>query len=146
MSRLDQRDQRGLVSWTTCNLLRFSSIVFGYNLGSARLREKIAKRSSSFLSARGTLIVAMEVPVRFANMDTLLGCESNSYLWWFERSDLESTLHRTLASEWNLQGVVPLVLGEDSLPNPLHRPHRGEYNRQGTNALFPHEVGLPLHI
>ena len=75
---MDQRDQRGIVSWTTCNLSRFSSTVSGCDPGSAQLREKTAKRSSSVLSAENTLSLSVEVSVRLLNMDTLLDCDSSS--------------------------------------------------------------------
>ena len=105
MSRLDQRNQRGLASWTTCNLLRFSSTFFGCDPRSAQLREKMAKCSSSVLSTRSILILWVEVFVRFPNTDTLLDCESNSYLRCFWRSDIKSMLHYTLGSEHEVHWI-----------------------------------------
>ena len=43
MSGLDQRDQRELVSWTTCNLSRFSSTLSGCDPRSAQHPEKDSK-------------------------------------------------------------------------------------------------------
>ena len=75
---MDQRDQRGIVSWTTFNLSRFSSPLSGCDPGSAQLREKTAKRSSSVLSAENTSSLSVEVSVRLPNTDTLLDCDSSS--------------------------------------------------------------------
>ena len=78
MVLVDQRDQRGIVSWTTFNLSRFSSTVSGCDPGSAQLREKTAKRSSSVSSAKNTSSLSVEVSVRLPNTDTLLDCDSSS--------------------------------------------------------------------
>ena len=50
----------------------------GCDLGSAQLREKMTKRSSSVLSAENTSSLSVEVSVRLPNTDTLLDCDSSS--------------------------------------------------------------------
>ena len=75
---MDQRDQRGIVPWTTFNVSRFSSTLSGCDLGSAQLREKMAKHSSSVSSVENTSSLSVEVSVRLPNMDTLLDCDSST--------------------------------------------------------------------
>ena len=52
--------------------------MFGCDPGSAQLREKTAKRSSSVSSAENTSSLSVEVSVRLPNTDTLLDCDSSS--------------------------------------------------------------------
>ena len=132
MCGLDQRDQRGIVYWATCNVFRVSSTLCGYDPRSARLRRKDGEAFFKCFDLQECIDLLVEFSAKLPNTDTPLDCGSSSCLWWFWSSNIESTFDCASGLEPSVHWILSrnslsryILQGQMQNPSTHHTRRKG---------------------